>query len=384
MQIIRNLLSIDTDTVSVIGRLLPCAPGKACFFDIETTGLSPKISNVYLIGAAFLRDDQIELIQWFADDYTSEATLLSAFSEALSDCDTVIHYNGTTFDIPYLTKKYIQHGMPDPFLHLESLDLYREVNRFCKKYSEKTRKGPNIFHTDNLKLVTVERLLGFDRGKDFSGKECIQLYTDFMQEKFAHHEEHQEELKTALLSHNHDDLIGTCLATKLLIFSNYQKNTPTLTVTENEAVFSDTLPDGMTYPFPLIYHIHMGSSGKASQASTGTTDTETAGVTCEDDTLTLRLPLFKGELCHYFSDYKDYFYLPDEDMAVHKSVGAFVDKEHREPASAANCYVRKEGVFMPVPSMLPDTLIYHKKNAPKGACYIEAHSASDEMISFLL
>ncbi len=370
MKIFTNTLPLEPDIVSQIGCLLPCVPEKACFFDIETTGLSPKVSNVYLIGAAFIRDDHMEITQWFADDYVSEATLLDAFAEALTDCEVVIHYNGTTFDIPYLTRKYIEHGRPDPFLKVESLDLYREISRFCKKTNRDAgRKGANIFQTENLKLVTMEKLLGFDRGQDFSGKECIRIYTEYMQEKYAHHDETRENLCASLLSHNHDDLVGTCLAGQLLLYTGHRTNEPELTLSETEAVYTDTLPDGLTYPFALRY-----AAGENSE------------ITCEKDTFTLRIPLYAGTLCHYFSDYKNYFYLPDEDMAVHKSVGSFVDKDHRIPATAANCYVKKEGTFLPLsaPPLSSDVPIFHKKNAPKGACYIEAHSASVEMISFLL
>ena len=367
MQIFQSTLSIEPDVVRQIGALIPCAPENACFFDIETTGLSPKVSNVYLIGAAFIKNDRIELSQWFADDYTSEPALLEAFAASLADSDVVVHYNGTTFDVPYLTKKYIQHGIADPFLKIESLDLYREISRFCKEH--KTEKGGNIFHTENLKLVTVEKLLGFDRGRDFSGKECIKLYTDYMQEKYAHHDESRNKLCEALLSHNHDDLIGTCLATRLTVFNAYRANRPALEITDGEAVFTDTLADGLTYPMPLTYPI-----GEASE------------MIFENDSLTLRIPLFTGELYHYFPDYKNYFYLPEEDMAVHKSVGSFVDKDHRAPATAANCYVKKEGTFLPLPgASIPEgATVFHKKNAPKGAYFIEAHSASVEMISFLL
>ena len=36
-----------------------------------------------------------------------------------------------------------------------------------------------------------------------------------------------------------------------------------------------------------------------------------------------------------------------EDIALHKSVAGFVDKEHRIKASAANCYTRKQSSYLP-------------------------------------
>jgi hypothetical protein len=38
--------------------------------------------------------------------------------------------------------------------------------------------------------------------------------------------------------------------------------------------------------------------------------------------------------------------LPDEDMAIHKSVALFVDRNHREKAKRENCYIKKEGLFV--------------------------------------
>ena len=361
METYTSELPIDKDTLRQIAMLLPSE--NACFFDIETTGLSPSISNVYLIGAAELKNGKVTVTQWFADDYTSEAALLSAFSDYLKQFDMVIHYNGTTFDIPYLTKKYIYHRITDPFLKLESLDLYREVNSFCKKHkTEKT--APNVFGTENLKLTTIEKLVGFDRGQDFTGKECIDIYTTYMQEKFAHNEANMASLRSSVLSHNHDDLMGTMMSTLMLTFTGYKPNDPILTMTDDTAIFNDSLPEGLNYPFTITY----------------------GNVRMSGNEVTIRIPLYKGTLCHFYPDCKNYYYLPEEDEAVHKSVGGYVDKGHRVQATAETCYTKKTGTFMPVPFEYSEEIpFFHEKNAPKGACYIETYSASaDEMISFLL
>ena len=54
-----------------------------------------------------------------------------------------------------------------------------------------------------------------------------------------------------------------------------------------------------------------------------------------------------GTLKYFYSNYKDYYYLPEEDQAVHKSVGAYVDKAHRRQARAFDCYQKKDGIFLP-------------------------------------
>ena len=46
---------------------------------------------------------------------------------------------------------------------------------------------------------------------------------------------------------------------------------------------------------------------------------------------------------------KNYYYLPSEDRAVHKSVGTYVEKDHRCKASPENCYYPMYSVFLPLP-----------------------------------
>ena len=64
------------------------------------------------------------------------------------------------------------------------------------------------------------------------------------------------------------------------------------------------------------------------------------------NTGSLRVPLYEEEMKYFYSNYKDYYYLPIEDVAIHKSVSSYVDKEHRIPAKASTCYTRKISSFL--------------------------------------
>lgn len=67
----------------------------------------------------------------------------------------------------------------------------------------------------------------------------------------------------------------------------------------------------------------------------------------EEAVCSLKVPIFEEELKYFYSNYRDYYYLPTEDVALHKSVADFVDKAYRIPASAANCYTRKMSSYLP-------------------------------------
>lgn len=72
-------------------------------------------------------------------------------------------------------------------------------------------------------------------------------------------------------------------------------------------------------------------------------------ITCslENKKGTVLLPYYKGELKHFFSNYKDYYYLPMEDTAIHKSVAEYVEKEYRKKATKETCYIKKDSLFLP-------------------------------------
>lgn len=333
-------------------RALP-APGESlCFFDIETTGLSPRVSSLYLIGAAYLSEGALCLKQWYADDYTSEAAILSSFAEFSLPFSVFVHYNGSTFDIPYLEKKYQDHGLALPFSGKGSLDIYRLA-----------RKKKDWFPAPDMKLATMEKLLGFRRHDRYTGKDCIELYTQFMQKKYFR-DASADAMKQHLLLHNQDDLVGTILCSQLLHYTRPELHHPACSIRQNTLVIHDTLGNGGRYPFALEADwegIHYSFAGSG---------------------LAVSIPLYHGTLHYYYKDYKNYYYLPDEDMAVHKSVGAYVDPGHREKATAANCYTKKTGTFLPLPKKFaPESAPLFKKERVGGPSFLFAGTEKEPALS---
>ena len=96
----------DTITLALPAAAFPMDPERILFFDIETTGLSPRASSLYLIGTRHASGaDQYTITQWFADTSASEQEMLTCFLEQLEHYDGLCHFNGRTFDIPYILNK---------------------------------------------------------------------------------------------------------------------------------------------------------------------------------------------------------------------------------------------------------------------------------------
>lgn len=323
-------------------KAMPDLSKPVCFFDIETTGLSPKISSLYLIGAAFFDGSHYILKQWFADDYVSEKQLLLSFSEFCRPFSGFVHFNGTTFDIPYLEKKYTAYHLPSPFEQKDSLDLYRKI-----------RNKKALFAVPDMKLQTLEKRLCFHRHDTYTGKDCIRLYTEYMQRKYFR-DVKAEELKQKLFLHNHDDLLGTILCCQLLPYAFCHPKRLSFQIKQTFVVVQGEL--SFTFPFSVQYDNDTGVRFHMHQSE-----------------VCVEIPLFHGTLYHFYPDYKNYFYLPKEDTAIHKSVGIYVDAAYRQKAAAANCYTKKDGAFFPFPkNVTPAGLTAFQKDRKDARIFVSA------------
>jgi uncharacterized protein YprB with RNaseH-like and TPR domain len=89
----------------VIGR----DPKRLIFLDIETLGLTA--TPVFLIGTMHLDDDGVfRLRQYFARDYAEEPNVISQFARLVNDGDTLVTFNGKSFDWPYLCDRAVYHA----------------------------------------------------------------------------------------------------------------------------------------------------------------------------------------------------------------------------------------------------------------------------------
>lgn len=87
-----------------------------------------------------------------------------------------------------------------------------------------------------------------------------------------------------------------------------------------------------------------------------------------NDSIKIRIPLLYDELKKYFSNYKDYYYLPIEDICILKSVAGSVDNSFKENAKKETCYIKYRGFF--IPNIFPDSPGF-KKSYDSKTSYTE-------------
>lgn len=287
----------------------------AVFFDIETTGLYWKHSHLYLIGAAAQKDvDCWELIQWFAEKPRDEEALLRSFFDYLDRCTKIIHFNGSSFDIPYLKNKSAFYGLKNPFCNLESLDLYRILQPLKK-----------LYEFGSFSQKEAEKLTSFQRTDTYSGKELISAYQGYLLNG-------NPALSDILFCHNFDDVQGMLHLYKLFPLADKEQLLPQLLTAARTDKGQISLHFSLPLPLPRPFFLRKNGIVLSVNHSEGK----------------LVLTVLYGNLKHFYPDYKNYYYLPLEDEAIHKSVALCVDREYRQRATAANCYKKMTGEFLPV------------------------------------
>ena len=288
------------------------------FIDIETTGLSPANSSVYLIGAVYHRQMEWHIRQWFSDSMVSEQEIIKEFIAFLADFKVIVSYNGETFDISFLRRCAEQYSVPvECFDNIKSFDILKKIRPLKK-----------LLNLPDLKLRTIEAFLGVTREDTRSGGELIDIYKEYLESR-------NEEQYMSLLLHNEGDLKSLPQIVPILSYQAIFDSEWTLaghSLNQNTGSFIAILDCDTKVPVAV--------TAKAERYS----------ITLRANQIIVELQAFHGRLKYFFDDYKDYYYLPQEDRAIHKKVGQYVDREFREQATAATCYTYKEGFFLPIAS----------------------------------
>jgi len=177
-----------------VERLREVAGKRWTFLDTETTGLAGGAGTLaFLIGAGHVVADGFVLRQWFLRDHGEEASALAALSEYLEGFDTVVTYNGRSYDQPLLEGRFTLARQRTPFARLEHLDLLYGARRLWKLRFESCR------------LTELERqILGHERQGDVPGELIPQIYFEYLRTGHA-------DRLGAVMDHNALDILSLAL-----------------------------------------------------------------------------------------------------------------------------------------------------------------------------
>lgn len=296
--------------------------GDMLLFDIETTGLSVSRNQIYCIGCGYADSENIMIELLFCEHPDEERSVLERFFCLLDSHDTIITFNGTTFDIPFIKKRAelisVLHDSSGIFGKKKSIDLFREAKRMKA-----------LLELPSYKQKSLEQFLGCYREDPYTGGELIEIYHRYIRQP-------DPKMLDLLLLHNFEDVRGMLDLLGILSYRQFVRGHFQITDILTEADLNrEYINVKLNLPFPVPQSIHR--------------ITDCFSVLIDRDMALLRFPVYHGTLKHFFPDPENYYYLPEEDTAIHKSVGEYVDPSHRKKASKKNCYIKKECDYIVIP-----------------------------------
>ena len=169
---------------------LPFFSEDSFFFDIETTGFLAQNSQLYMIGYGFIDNENLTIIQLFAESKNDEKNLLDTFFQFCENYTYMYSYNGDGFDVPYLKEKADMFHLPFKMKELISFDLLKQL-----------RPLKNIFKLSHMKQRDMECFIGLQREDTYDGGQLIEVYKKYLINP-------SPDAKNNLLQHNYEDLTG--------------------------------------------------------------------------------------------------------------------------------------------------------------------------------
>jgi len=322
--------------------------GDMLLFDIETTGLKKETTQVYLIGCAFFEDNCWKLRQYLGQSALDEVELLTSFFEFARNYKVLIHFNGDGFDVPYLKYKNEYYGLGFDFSAILSFDIYKKAKVLRK-----------FLGMSSMSQKSIETFLKIERDDQLNGGILIPFYYEYERTQ-------DEKLEELLLLHNYDDVQGMFKILSILEyvgiiegrfnFSGYE-------LCKGYIIFNYKLEEKVPVTFIKTF-----CNGENS-------------ICAENDLLQISIKVCQEELKFPIKDIENYYYLPDEDIVIHKDVAQFVDKSHRKKATKKNCFLKKKSCFIPQNRNI--FVIYYIKDDDKKHTYFEICSENLEKIDLL-
>ncbi len=141
------------------------------YLDTETTGLAGGSGTyAFLIGLAYFEGDQLQVEQLLMREHCEEKALLSYLLERVEQSDSLVTFNGKSFDIPLLQTRLVMNRLRYDLEEVPHLDLLPVSRRLWSLALE------------NCRLETLEeQILGLPRVGDVPGWMVPQLYFRFLE-----------------------------------------------------------------------------------------------------------------------------------------------------------------------------------------------------------
>ena len=322
MQTIKKVYSPSD---SGVASLQTCAISRdILFLDIKATGSSAEKDRIYLIGSAGCSDNW-EITQWLDSTGEEETLLLKSLADLMLSYKVLIFYSADNSLFDFLQERMRRTGIYSGTKNLQLLNLF-----------SRQKKLEKIAGISSGGRFAVEKYYGYARVGTLNEMSAADAYRSYLTTGSAEH------LKAVLLL-NVENLEGMIhLASPALYFHSAFRKVNVYKAQANQYEGYDGEPHQ-----ELLLYFHPDHDYGFPFRESVLLSLDGCFLKLDRENCMLKVPMVEGELKYFYENYQDYYYLPAQDRAIHKSIASFVQKDHRIQATASTCYIGKTGLFLP-------------------------------------
>lgn len=237
-------------------RLHSTDPSRLAFLDLETNGLS-KSSFPFCIGIGLWEGSEFAVYHYFTPAEADEPAALSACAEILGDHDGLCTFNGSSFDVRMLKRRFGHHGIDHSLDELPHLDLLHLARKLLPE-----RNGHKLSQLE-------EDVLGFRRTGDIPGAKIPGRWRDYLKAGMP-------QLLLDVFDHNRLDILSMVALLPALaaqIGGDMSPRIPRLADSERERLHSESAPKTkLTSQLSRTYALRSRAKSPDLRASTPRSD----------------------------------------------------------------------------------------------------------------
>ncbi len=288
---------------------------------IETTGLYARSAFVFMFTAVYYESGTWHKVIMLAGNRRDERPLLSSLHAIVRSADILYSFGHFSFSSRFLSERYENMNGPGAEFFPRDLEI-ADIQHQLKSIRYLLPPG-------HLARHDIEKYVGFCRRSDIKGKKIADTFA-------AYEKTMDEGLRQMLILHQTEDIDSLFRVHVMEAYCRFA------------AGHFRVIRHGISPEDPGLLIIEAVSDDRfPSELKTKDTHRE---IILNGISVTITVPVFYGKLKYFLpGQAKDYYYLPDEDRAIHRSVAVFVDKAHRRKATKDTCYTTCEGTFLECP-----------------------------------
>ena len=348
-------------------------------YDIDTTSFEAANGCIFLIGVMFYQNDELHFLQLFSESIDEEALIIGKFFDIAENYNVLLSYKGESFDIPFIGKRLYalkQNELYKRFtvLRSRSYDIAGEImsvkaslsfsstkldylRKKCGQQVPERISGENIskFYVEHIAAAKLRKLLettGNVANHDMIGEYHPKPVID----ELAHIKpDSGDRFLSDILYRNRENIESVIYLLRLSRIFSMRKG-----------CFNVNISTGYD-------DISVGCDDIGAENSLkNNIDTVFFAYFADDFELTVPISIVTVSLKQFYPNYKDYYYFPAEDMAVHKSIAEFAASGSKKKATAKTAYRNVSGRFIPVPGT------YAHSESNKDSSFYKAEFDSDD------